>query len=84
MPRAWPDVVEVVVLAADAHALLAGDGALIGALFHAQEDVFELDHAGVDEQQSRVVVGDKIAAVDDGVTMLVEVVEVILANLIGR
>ena len=55
MPRSIADVVEVVVLAAGADALLAGGGADVIALLEAGEDVLELDHAGVGEHQRRVV-----------------------------
>ena len=55
MARGVADVVEVVVLAAGAHAFLGGRGALIGTLLEAREDVLELHHAGVGEHQGRVV-----------------------------
>ena len=59
MPGGVADIVEVVVLAAGAHALLRGGGAAVRALLQAGEDVLELDHAGVGEQQGRVVVRDE-------------------------
>ena len=49
------DVLEVVVLAAGAHAFLRGRGARVGPLLGAGEDVLELHHAGVGEQQGRIV-----------------------------
>ena len=55
MPRGVADIVEVVVLAAGAHAFLRGGGALIGPLLDAGEDVLELHHAGIGEHQGRVV-----------------------------
>ena len=55
VPRRVADIVEVVVLAAGAHAFLRRGGALIGALFEAGEDVLELHHAGIGEHQGRVV-----------------------------
>ena len=55
MPRGVADIVEVVVLAAGAHAFLRGHGALIGPLLQAGEDVLELHHAGIGEHQGRVV-----------------------------
>ena len=48
------DVLEVVVLAAGAHALLGGGGAHVVAALLAQEDVLELHHAGVGEEQGRI------------------------------
>ena len=55
MPRGVADIVEVVVLAAGAHAFLRRGGAQIGALLDAGEDVLELHHAGIGEHQGRVV-----------------------------
>ena len=48
-------VLEVVVFAARAHAALAGGGAHVVALVTAEEAVLELHHAGVGEEQRRVV-----------------------------
>src|SRR5262249_31892097 len=45
------DVVQVVVLSAGPHALLRAGGAAIVALLPPGEDVFELHHASVGEQQ---------------------------------
>ena len=53
--RGVADVLEVVVLAAGAHAALRGRRAHVGPLLLAEEDVLELDHARVGEEQRRVV-----------------------------
>ena len=53
--RGVADVLQVVVLAARAHAALRGRGARVGALLLAEEHVLELHHARIDEQQRRVV-----------------------------
>ena len=45
MARGVADIVEIVVLAAGAHAFLRGDGARVGALLDAGEDILELHHA---------------------------------------
>ena len=58
MARRVADVLEVVVLAARAHAMLRARGARDRALLAADEHVLELDHAGVREQQRRVVARD--------------------------
>ena len=55
MARGVADIVEVVVLAAGAHALLRRCGPDIGPLLQAGEDVLELHHAGIGEHQGRVV-----------------------------
>ena len=55
MPRGVADIVEIVVLAAGAHAFLRRHRAVVRALFKAGEDVLELHHAGIGEHQRRVV-----------------------------
>ena len=70
--RGVADVFQVVVLAAGTHALLAGGGAGVGALFQAQEAVLELVHARVGEQQGRVVRRDQRAGSDTGVPFFFE------------
>ena len=59
MARRVADIVEVVVLAAGAHAFLRGRGAHVGALLEAGEDVLELHHPGIGEHQGRVVARDE-------------------------
>ena len=48
-------VFQVVVFAPGAHAALGGYGARAGALLKAQEYLLELHHAGVGEQQRRII-----------------------------
>ncbi len=55
MARGVADIIEIVVLAAGAHAFLRGDGALIGTLLDPGKHVLELHHAGIGEHQRRVV-----------------------------
>ena len=55
MAGARADVLQVVVLARHPQALLGGHRARRVRLLHAEEVVLELDHAGVDEQQGRIV-----------------------------
>ena len=59
MARGVADILEVVVLAAGAHAFLRGRGAAVGALLEAGEEVLELHHAGVGEEQRRIVARDE-------------------------
>ena len=75
MPRGVADIVEVVVLAAGAHAFLRGGGALIGPLLDAGEDVLELHHAGIGEHQGRVVARHQWRRRHDLVAFLREVVQ---------
>ena len=70
--RGVADVLEVVVLAAGAHAALRTGGADVVALVLAEEHVLELHHAGVGEQQRRVVAGHERARGHDLVPALVE------------
>ena len=72
VPRGMAHVLEIVVLAADPHAFLAGGGAAVGALFVAEEDILELVHAGVGKQQRRIVEGDQGGAGNDLVTVALE------------
>ena len=76
-------LLEVVVLAADAQALLRVDGAHVGPPLLGEEYLLELHHAGVDEEQARVVVRDERGARDDGVSALPEEVEEALADLVA-
>ena len=69
MTRGVSNVLQVIVLAASTHALLAAGGAGIGALLQAQEAVLELVHAGVGEQQCRVVGRNQRAGGNAGVPL---------------
>src|SRR5215217_292687 len=80
MPVRRADVVEVVVLAAHAHDLLARGGALVRPRFLAEEHVLELVHSGVREQQGRVVARHERRAGHDLMAVLLEVLEERAAN----
>ena len=82
MARGVADVVEVVVLAAGAHAFLRGGGALVGPPLDAGEDVLELHHAGVGEQQRRIVVRHERARRHDLVVVAREELEKGLADVV--
>src|SRR3984893_98632 len=53
--RCVADVVEIIVLAAGAHAFLGAHRARIGALLEAGEDVLELHHPRIGEHEGRIV-----------------------------
>ena len=55
MAASSPHLLQVVVFAARAHALLRGAGARVVSLLLPQENIFELVHSGVREKQRRVV-----------------------------
>src|ERR1700678_2551119 len=74
------DVFQIVVLAARADAFLCSGGAGITALFGAEENILELVHAGVGEQQCGVVGRDQRRAADDGVSAFGEKVEKALSD----
>jgi len=57
--RGVADVFQIVVLAARPHAFLRGGGAAVGALVKTEENVLELVHPGVREQNGRIVGGDQ-------------------------
>ena len=81
--RRTPDVLEVVVLARDAHALLRGGRGLVVAGLLAEEDALELHHARVREEQRRVGVGHQRRARDAPVSALLEEAQEELADLGG-
>ena len=70
MAQRRTDVVEIVVLAADPHALLRRGGARVVALLAAEEHVLELVHPGVGEEQRRIVAGQQGAARDHAMAVL--------------
>src|SRR5262249_12216971 len=77
------DLLEDVVLGADAQHLLAVGRARVRPRLGAEKDLLELHHAGVGEEQARVVRRYERRARDDGVTALAEVVEKALPNLVA-
>src|SRR5262249_26614180 len=83
MPEGRADVVEVVVLAADAHYFLRCRRARVVTLLAAEEDVLELVHPGVGEKQRRIVAGDQGRARDHTVAVLFEIPEERRADLVG-
>ena len=66
------DVFQVIVLAAGAHAFLGCCGARVFALIEAQENVLELVHSGVGEEQRGIVRGDERGAAHHAVAALGE------------
>ena len=82
MARGVADIVEVVVLAARAHAFLRGDRARIGTLLKAGEDVLELHHAGIGEHQRRIVARHERRRRHDRVAVAGEIVEEARSDLV--
>jgi hypothetical protein len=70
------------MLASGAHAFLRTYGARVIALFEAQEHVFKLVHAGIGEQQSRVVLGNQTGKGHIAVTVFCEVFDKFSSDLV--
>jgi hypothetical protein len=75
------DVFEVVMLASGAHALLRRDGAAVVALLGAEEDILELIHPGVGEEQRGIVGRHQRRRVNAAVPLAFKKPEKIFANL---
>ena len=83
MARGVADVFQVVVLAAGADALLSRGGAAVGTLVEAQEDILELVHARVGEQERGIVMRHHRAGRDNGMALGLEELQVLLAYFGG-
>ena len=83
MARGVADVFQVVVLAAGADALLGRGGAAVGTLVEAQENILELVHARVGEQERGIVMRHHRAGRDDGMALGLEELQVLLADFGG-
>ncbi len=81
MARARPHVLEVVVLAGDAHHLLRRGGARRLRPLDAEEVVLELDHSGIGEQQGGIALRNQGRARHDAVPALPEEFEKACANV---
>src|ERR1700690_1872504 len=77
------NILEVVVLAARANAFLARGGALIVAIFEAEENILELVHAGVGEEERGVVRRDERTAAHGAVAALLEEFQEGLADFVA-
>src|SRR5271156_5309824 len=82
MARGIADIVEVVVLAAGADALLRRRRPHVGALFDPGEHVLELDHPGVGEHERRIVARHERARRDDRVPVPGEELEEARSNFV--
>ena len=75
------DILEIVVLAAGAYAFLRGRGASVRTLVEAEENILELVHAGIGEQERRIVERHQRTGSDDLMAPGGKEVEEGLANL---
>ena len=69
------DIVEVIVLAAGPDAFLRRGGSAVGPLLDAGEDILELDHAGIGEQQGRIIAWHERRGGDDRMPVAGEIIE---------
>ncbi len=83
VPRRIADIVEIIVLAAGAHAFLGAGGAHIGSFFEAGEKVLELHHPGVGEHQGRIVARNERRRRHDLVAVLLEKIEEARADFVN-
>jgi hypothetical protein len=85
MARGVADLLEVVVLAAGANALLGGRGPAVtlGGLFLPEEDLLELDHPCIGKEQGWVIPGDEGGAGPDGMRLTGEIIEKTGADFVG-
>ena len=81
--RRIADVFQVVVLAAGAQAALHGGRTHVRALVGTEEDVLELHHAGVGEQQRRVVARHQRRGAHHGVALALKERQEFLADIGG-
>src|SRR5258708_40315955 len=82
MPLGEADVFQVIVLAAGAHALLRRGGARVVAFFEPQENVLELVHPGVGEEQRGIPVRHERAAADAAMPLAFKEAQERLADLV--
>src|SRR5207302_10507564 len=83
MARGVADVLEIVVLPSCAQAALHVRRADIAAPIGAEEDILELHHAAVGEQQCRIVGRNQRRRRDNGVAIRGEVLEEVAADVGG-
>ena len=80
--RRIADIVEIVVLAAGAHAFLRGGRALERQRLHAGEDVLELHHARIGEHERRIVARHKRAGRHMFMAVLAEEIDECSADIV--
>ncbi len=76
-----PHIVEIIVFAGDAHTFLRISGAGVRARPRAQEDVLELVHTGVGEQEGGIILRHETGAGHNRVAPLGKIIQESLANL---
>ena len=82
MPGGIADIVQIIVLAAGAHAFLAACRGAVGPGLQPGEDILERHHAGVGEHQRGIVLRHQRCRRDDAVTGLGKMREEALADVV--
>ena len=83
MPRGLSHLIEIVVLAARAQAFLRRASTYVIALLKPEKDILELIHAGVGEEQCRIVGRQQGRRTQTRVPLTLKVLQKSLANLIS-
>src|SRR4029077_12777097 len=81
MPVRESNIFEIVMFSSRSHALLRGSRPRIAPFFQSQEDVLELVHACVGEQQGWIVLRHERGRMHLAVSLLKEIVQKFPANL---
>ena len=82
--RGIADIFQVIMLAAGAHAFLRGRGPVIRPGLGAGEDVLELHHAGIGEQQGGIIARHQRAGGNDLVPVARKILQEGLADIVRR
>src|SRR5690606_32401691 len=78
--RRIADVFQIVVLAPDTQTALRGSRPRVGALVLAGEYILELHHAGVGEQQGRIIARHQRTGSNNGVFLAGKIIKKFLAD----
>ena len=84
VPRGIADIVEVIMLAARAHAFLAGYRPAIGPRFEAREDILERHHARINEHERGIILRHKRRRRHAFMPGLAEIIDEGSADVVGR
>ena len=78
------DLVKIIVFAASPHTALRTDGTSVAAFLGTEKHILELHHAGIGEQQGRIIAGNQRAAGHYGMAFTGKEIQEILADLRTR
>ena len=79
--RGFTDFIEIIMLAAGSQAFLRRDGPRIVAFFIPEENVFELVHTSVNEQEGRIVRRQERRRMNGLMALLLKIIEKFLTDL---